>query len=339
MRREGRQRAARTTVAAALALAGLASLAAADDLLILPPRAGEIESSERAGAEDPAAEPAPNFATLVRDLDDPDFAVRERAATGLRAWRGPDDDVFQALFAGRLTAEQRHRLLSVLAFRYVHRPRGALGVSMRSDNVTEVIVTSLVAGLPAEKVLEPGDRITHLDGHEFANRTEFDQLIKAKWPGDLMTVTVRRLAQPGEPAVMHGDRREEPEARTFEIELGSLDELSEDAGELHARRMRSMLEMTIQNTVPPPKDAIVPPDALERASITSLGDVDDHPYVRQIQRELRLIDAGRLTLDAELHAEWQERLRDLYALQRTSETPEARDFVGRVIMRLRELMR
>ena len=55
-----------------------------------------------------------------------------------------------------------------------------------------VYVLSVVAGMPAEKKLKPGDRIFKVDGSEFTTSYEFMDYISQKSTGDKLVLTVER---------------------------------------------------------------------------------------------------------------------------------------------------
>ena len=162
----------------------------------------------------------PSLADLVAKLDDPVFAIREAAMQRLLGGIVNRRQVCKLLARKDLTPEQRHRLLLVLRDDLLHGPpRGAIGISIdsRRRRGNEIIVEQLVEGLPAIEVLEPGDRVTHLNGQPTALWDSFVAMIQARNPGDTVTITVQRRVDQDDQGP------QEPKMRTlqFELVLGS----------------------------------------------------------------------------------------------------------------------
>jgi len=168
---------------------------------------------------------------IVEDLDAEDYEDRERGSEALARAAPTLAELCGVLGEVGLSAEQRYRLLIVLREQITGAPRGALGVSMsrvvtRAERGAGVEVIDLVAGLPAEKVLQIGDRITHVDGRPLASRNELVVLIQSKQPGDEMTLTVRRSARDANGDLVIGeDGKVVVESREVTIALGSIDRL------------------------------------------------------------------------------------------------------------------
>jgi hypothetical protein len=121
---------------------------------------------------DSSSEPS----SLLRDLDDPDYATRERATRQLLADASINPEALRSLYAASRTAEQRHRLrramLHHLTKRIIHErfpnpTAGAIGISMQPaepDADEGVVVRWLLLGFPGAERLRVGDRIVAYDG-------------------------------------------------------------------------------------------------------------------------------------------------------------------------------
>jgi hypothetical protein len=161
-----------------------------------------------------AIEIAADLAELVDRLGSPSYAAREEAAV---------------LSRGALTAEQRHRLLSVVRERLLHTPRGAVGIKVdRRWLPDKVVVEELLPDLPAREVLQVGDRITHLRGVPLESWEAFVDTVQSSVPGTKIRVTVERLVSGRRPTRRDvGEQAEDPRYQELEIELrlGSADQL------------------------------------------------------------------------------------------------------------------
>ncbi|MEE8154885.1 MAG: PDZ domain-containing protein [Phycisphaerales bacterium] len=170
----------------------------------------------------------PSLADLVAKLDDPVFAIREAAMQRLLGGIVNRRQICKMLAGKGLSPEQRHRLLLVLRDDLLHGPpQGAIGISIdrRRRLGNEIVVQQLVEGLPAIEVLEPGDRVTHLNGQPTAPWESFVAMIQARNPGDTVTITVQRRVDQDDQGP------QEPKMRTlqFELVLGSTELLIDPA--------------------------------------------------------------------------------------------------------------
>lgn len=163
------------------------------------------------------------FAQTLANLDADDFAARQRATFDLIDARISQMQFYAALARGGLSAEQRHRLLKIIEERLLYQPRGALGIQMtETGNAGIVQVTNLVPGLPAERLLQINDVITEIDGVT-PGSGEMVQHIQAHRPGDVITLTVERVARNGDGNGNAGDDDDgrEVQTLTIDVELGS----------------------------------------------------------------------------------------------------------------------
>jgi hypothetical protein len=95
----------------------------------------------------------------VEQLGSGSFEERELATVSLRSMPVADEVLMAVLEKGGLDEEQRNRMLGVLRWRVLHRPRGAVGIRMEpaASGIRGVLVTEVIKDLPAERVLRVGD--------------------------------------------------------------------------------------------------------------------------------------------------------------------------------------
>lgn len=231
---------------------------------------------------------------LVARLDDDDWATREAATRDLHAHEAPDEALLKVLDQeSTLGEEQRQRLLAVVTRRIRERERGAIGIRMTPiGGFGDVLrggieVTEVIPGLPAERVLRPGDVIVRIDEKEIARNEDLISHVQRLTPGDVISVRILRprpvaADKPPEPdwVAASGDRWYEP--IDVEFALGSFDMLGENQRSLNPetqRRERLVIEMrtrwdlvgtsldgqgTIDGVVPP--ENARPPGAIRRFS-------------------------------------------------------------------------
>ena len=168
----------------------------------------------------------PALAKLVAMLDHAMFGAREKAMQRLLG--GPVDrsQICKMLAGSELSSEQRHRLLTLLRYDLLNAPRGAIGIVIdRRKLPNNIIIEQLIENLPAIEVLEPGDRITQLDGKPAPDWVFFRRSIEARKPGDIVSITIERLLD---------DARDDADTAqlqtlNFELALGSSDLLRDPA--------------------------------------------------------------------------------------------------------------
>ncbi|MHC5002097.1 MAG: PDZ domain-containing protein [Planctomycetota bacterium] len=174
----------------------------------------------------------PALLRLVEDLDADSYGRRQEAMQQiLEDWEDPLQTL-AVLERQLLTTEQRHRLLTVVRAQLLETPRGALGISMLPSQPMqrgapiEVVVTELIPGLPAERLLQRDDRIWRVDGKELFQSDDLLQLVQKKKPGESVTLSIRRVKRDenGEAKRDQQDRRTYEEVEV-EITLGSAEQL------------------------------------------------------------------------------------------------------------------
>lgn len=173
---------------------------------------------------------------LVARLDHPCYREREAATQALQDGRDNQRQLYAVLAQEALSAEQRHRLLAVVRQRLLNTPRGALGISMLFEQPDAnqpggSVIMDLLPGLPAERVLQRGDRITHVDGNPLNARNDLIHRVQARRPGDEVQLVVNRVRRDGDGRPLWNEARQ-PEYETLEIGivLASAELLRDRAG-------------------------------------------------------------------------------------------------------------
>lgn len=163
---------------------------------------------------------------FVARMGDPLYAVREAATAELMATSVDRLELYALLARGGLTAEQRYRVLAVVEDRLLNEPRGAVGIKVNQQKLRNdmIIIEELLPGLPAQEVLEVGDRITHLGGNELADWNQFVVEVQSRRPGDRIELTVVRLVEKARRDERAGDGPQY-ERLQITLELGSATKL------------------------------------------------------------------------------------------------------------------
>lgn len=200
---------------------------------------GDRERALLALGEDPDALRVFAVPTSVRDvvtrLGGDTFADRERASAELREMAITNDVLMAVLEQGGLDEEQRNRLLRALRWRILYRPRGAVGIRMEPSgtaiSVRGVLVTEVISGLPAERVLRVGDVILEIDGQRITTSADLIGRVQRLQPGDPIRMGVIRPAPadtPDGPGILRFEGDRVFEEVDVEFPLGSYDKLGND---------------------------------------------------------------------------------------------------------------
>lgn len=320
--------------------------------------------------KDVAIDPA--LQVLVDQLEHPSFDVREQATRALIESH-PDRLQMYALLSRSkaLSPEQRYRVLTALRESLLRTPRGAIGISMQAmqqfDNLgtIEIRVTDLIPGLPAEKVLKVGDRITQVDGRPLTMHDDLQFRVQCKKPGDTVRLTVKRakVGEAAPPAVPGLDDAALFETVEFELQLGSAESLREfnqaainqlnrfeqgliqPASRVERNRMAEA-KMADQALAPRPRtipvegaSRLTEPPTSQRRILDP--EVEQYPAIREliwhrqrIQQQIVTVDELQMLTD-----QWQAQLIDLYnQSQDPSLSQDRREFLNRVIQRYLELL-
>lgn len=283
----------------------------------------------------------PAVTALVRQLSSVEWAERADATARLLDRAIPDEQIWVHLRAGGLGPEAHSRLLHVGQERLVHAPRGALGIQMagRFEENDGVVVTGLVPGMPAQKVLKPGDRIVSIEGQRIQVSTQLTAIVQARRPGDRIAMIVMRGERDELGRVKGGPDGKPVETRVdLQVELGSREDLDRlgdgnainDAPGVEAQgRLRAM--RLAQEFPVPVADIPVTQLSGERP------DVDSHPEIVRLKETLA--NAERTGFSRGLGPILQAQLRQLEAQARVpSLEPAEREWWEAVVERFRELM-
>jgi hypothetical protein len=292
---------------------------------------------------------------LVSRLDDPSFAARQEAMAALVASTTANAQLYAILAREPLSAEQRHRLLVIVRDRLVNRPRGALGISMAwmqagEGQPGEVRISALLPGLPAEEVLELGDRIARVDGRELRSNLDLVNYVQRKSPGDRVTLSVRRPQRDERGNIVNGPDGQ-PRLDTMEIELalGSSDllrdpvrpNLRRDPSEVERDLAREARQVEARWGVEPQRIAVRgslgPPET--RPMEIPLEQVEEHRAVRELLLDLQRLVTAESKPSPQMRAWWEQELAMLRAQANDpSLTAGEQAYLRRVVERYGELL-
>ena len=281
----------------------------------------------------------PALRRLVQRLDDDAFAVRQEAMNALLAAQVDARRLCALLAEDDLSAEQRCRLLLLLHRQLILAPRGALGISMvaRSDDPGGIEVIDLVEGMPSQRVLQIGDRITRIDGRHVRSGDELIILVQAKQPGDEATLTVMREKRDEEGRLVRdAEGRKAYQSLNVVIELGSSAELVSPnpalalrTGPVEAAREAEMNE-AMRRYAPRPRQLALRHEgegadfiASAQSTPTVRSAADARRLLQELQIQLILIAERRLARDEALTETWRRQLEALEALSRSRDLPES----------------
>jgi hypothetical protein len=171
---------------------------------------------------------------MVKGLDDPSFEVRDRTTAQLMDPAIDDREILALLDRGALGDEAHERLLRVAVRRVQEKPRGAIGVRMANapPDRSGVVVQATIPGLPADKVLLPGDVIERIDETPVGSTEDLADVLQSRSPGVEVLVVVRRVERDAQGRAMPGpDGKPLERRREFRMPLGDAAELDRaDAG-------------------------------------------------------------------------------------------------------------
>lgn len=207
---------------------------------------------------------------LIADLADDAWSARETATHRLRMLEVSDEALMRVLDQWSLTSEQRHRILNVLDYRITTRKRGALGIRMTPNNVQGldgIVVTDLIPGLPAKRVLRVNDVIRRIDGKAIRINDDLITHVQKLAPGHRIEVEVLRPLRDEQPdpadegGLVVGPKGERFEVVEVEFALGSYDKLGDDPRvsnpetnrrRLQVRRVREQWAAPTRPAIPAP---------------------------------------------------------------------------------------
>jgi hypothetical protein len=289
----------------------------------LVPEAGELAT----------VEVPPEVVELVDRLASESFAAREQAMRELVELRVDRAHLYTMLYREALETEQRYRLLEVLRNRLINEPKGAVGISMRPLRVAsgmpiEILVSDLVAGLPAERVLQLQDRIIKVDGNVLMTQDDLVRRVQSKLPGDTVRLTVRRAERNELGSLVLGED-DRPIYNTLEIDmtLGSVSELEQKGNNdvfqsSHGVLRQEEVQVASERFSPKPARIVVHAGFSGQAS-NDIPSPEEHPLILQVSRSIRAIEAGHLQVTDRLRGQWASQLDSLRQQARDPRLPRA----------------
>jgi hypothetical protein len=306
----------------------------------------------------------PALLSVVQQLDDPSFAAREAAMARLLELAPDKFHLYAILERDSLTAEQRYRLVAAVRDHLLNLPRGAIGIQMdpffiAANGPLRIRVRDLIPGLPAERVLQIGDEITHVDGQPIMASDDLQFRVQAKKPGDHVRVTVerRRLDDNGE--VIRNEAGDPvTETLEFDLQLGSIEMLDEDPRQRPSRVETSRrieadgiaiaysprpepiaVKGGVEHLAAAAGPGLDPRSHINLIDVGSDPVIDQHPDIQNLLLQRRLIAEGRMVETKLLRDIWSQQLRLLQEQTRMPGlTREERAYLGRVIDRFAELI-
>ena len=292
---------------------------------------------------------------LAGELSSDSFEQRELASMRLREGEYDRRQLYALLYTERLESEQRHRLLQVLRHRLVSTPRGALGISMRTRRAAvgepyEIEVFDLIRGLPAERVLQIGDRIYRADGHLLLESDSLVTRIQSKRPGDVLKLSIRRV-QRDEAGMIRRDQDDRPIHKEFDVELvlGST-QLLEDP-DAPGRFSRSSVMVDRESEARHAAERFAPtPQRIQLAgggdqsSFGVEGDqlmefVDQDPAIQNLLAQIWSLQRGNVRDAQAVRNIWEANMQQLFRHAELSElSPNERERRLKVARRYKELV-
>jgi PDZ domain-containing protein len=86
----------------------------------------------------------------------------------------------------------------VAALRYLHNP-------------VKVIVNQVTQGAPADKIIQPGDKLVNVNGHDIHQQEDVVEAVKDTRPGQVIQVVLERSGQPKTVSVTLGNAPDRPQ--------------------------------------------------------------------------------------------------------------------------------
>ncbi len=171
---------------------------------------------------------------LARALDSDSFAERDAARKAVLERKPTAEELMALLLRTDLGEEARHQLVGILRERILRAPGGALGIRMENfpDKDGGVRITALVPGMPAEKVLKPGDIVKRVNDTQLRSTIDLMNAVQTLPPGVEVKLLVRRVRKDAlAPVAPANAPAQDPAQLTEDLELtmrlGSTEELQE----------------------------------------------------------------------------------------------------------------
>lgn len=256
-------------------LAGLVSVC----VLIAVPAMGVHASA--AATDDPEAPEADevSVASLLADLDDTDYKVRERATRALSDHEVFSiDDITSLLSEEGLSLEQRQRLMGVARRLFEQTPRGGMGIQFMGQWADGGVAVNVLENFPASRVLRNGDVLMEVAGSPVRDSEQVRLEVLARDPGQKLPVVVRRRGELFEVKVVLGSQRMLDQNRTVAVDDHSMDR----AWQIR----RAMIERATHERA----DRATVIDARPKAEAPE--DEEDDQTESRVDRDIPQVDAG-----------------------------------------------
>jgi hypothetical protein len=288
---------------------------------------------------------------LAERLDDPSYEVREETTRMLMGMPFHVVDYCVVLSQPDLSAEQRYRLLMLLEHRLLYEPRGALGISMEPPQINNrggVVIADLVPGLPAEKVLRVGDRITAIDSRRVSTGNDLVVIVQLKRPGEEVQLDIERPQQDDEGNLLRGMVGEPVVERlNVTVELASVHELTQRSrtGQVNElvrmARMDEALEASLRYGPLPRVATIRAGEGMSEEALEDVWNVsvETDPMIEELKQELDRVRSGQLGLTDARRLRWMRQLQELkmHSID-PSVSEQDRDYARRLAQRYQELL-
>lgn len=300
----------------------------------------------------------PELLSAVADLNSDSYATRELATERLLDVPHENIEFYALLARQELTTEQRSRLLMIVRQRLIQAPRGAVGISMMPhhgrDGRVQIEVTDIIEGLPAERVLEVGDRITHLNGRPLDSPDQLTVRVQSRRPGEQVMLTLLRPRRNEHGRPLKGVDDVIHDELHIELTLGSMEVLERAGGNVRVRhsgveQLRRQKAKAVMERFSPRHAEIDIDSSL--SSIYQLDErdrqtqriiatrVEEHPAIMQIREHLRMLEENGIKPPGVLLAQWAETETRLQSqLEHAELSNELRIILRAVLERYRELM-
>lgn len=242
----------------------------------------------------------PEFATLVEQLGSESAAARSEAQAALLSRRVPVFELLAVLQRSDLDVEQRQRLLRVVDDQVRSIPRGALGIRMETAREAGegVVISGFVTGMPAEDVLQIGDRIVVIEGQPTPTSVELISAVQSRLPGEVLRLEIVRRGDDGV------ERKQ-----IVDLVIGSVEQLGQSPDDPFARSnpvlaQRAKFIAEIGRRYGPSRVEV----ELEPRTAAPAPPIESHPELLRLRRYLEIVDSGAVSDPTALEILWQRRL-------------------------------
>jgi hypothetical protein len=277
----------------------------------------------------------------VELLGSPDWAIREKATRTLYEMKVADEILLATLIDRELGIEQRSRLIASISQRITNAPRGAVGIRNMGGQ-PGVVVEAVIAGMPGEKFLKPGDRIKSIDGLGITTSDDLTSLVQGRLPGDKLVFEVDRKVLDARGVNKLDDQGVAvSETVVVEFPLGSVAQLDKSGGVSSSSRVltsRARLVEAIRTRFGPRRLKIRTAEVIEAEQAYVNRDPDSHPSVAWLIEQLSDERNAQGNMDRKIVREIDRRMSSLIMeAERQDKSPSERKWLRRVLNRYVEL--